>query len=96
VGVALELLIVNDRHLFWKKLDSNPLWLQGMMSRYKQPSSFAMAMAPERTARISDPEWRAIADWIEETKFPVVTLPGGILAFETAEDMTMFLLRWSK
>jgi hypothetical protein len=95
VGVALELLM-NERELFWKRLDSNPLWLQGMMSRFKNPSGFAMAMAPERTARISDPEWRAIADWIEETKFPVITLPGGILAFDSEEDMTMFLLRWSK
>ena len=86
---------MNERDLFWKRVDSNPLWLRGVMSRYKNPSGFAMAMAPERNARISDPEWRAIYNWITETKFPVQVLPEGILAFESEEDITMFLLRWS-
>ena len=86
---------MNERDLLWKRVGSNPLWLQGWMSRYKKPTSFAMAMAPERAARISDPGWRAIYNWITETKFPVQVLPEGILAFETEEDITMFLLRWS-
>ena len=86
---------MSERSLLWKRVDGNPLWLRGMMSRYKNPSGFAMAMAPERNARISDPEWRAVVNWIKETKFPVKVLPEGMLAFEAEEDITMFLLRWA-
>ena len=86
---------MNDRSLLWKRVEGNPLWLRGMMSRYKNPSGFAMAMAPERNARISDPQWRDVVDWIKEMNFPVKVLPEGILAFETEEDITMFMLRWA-
>ena len=86
---------MSERSLLWERVDGNPLWLRGKMSRYKNPSGFAMAMAPERNARISDPQWRAVTEWIIETKFPAVILPDGILAFETEEDITMFMLRWS-
>ena len=86
---------MNDRTLLWKRVDGNPLWLRGMMSRYKNPSGFAMAMAPERNARISDPQWRDVVEWIKEMNFPVKVLPDGILAFETEEDITMFMLRWA-
>ena len=54
-----------------------------------------MAMAPERNARISDPQWRDVVEWIKEMNFPVKVLPDGILAFETEEDITMFMLRWA-
>jgi len=86
---------VNDRSLLWKRVEGNPLWLRGMMSRYKNPTGFAMAMAPERNARISDPQWRDVVEWIKEMNFPVKVLPDGILAFETEEDITMFMLRWA-
>ena len=86
---------MNERDLLWKRVDGNSLWLRGVMSRYKSPSSFAMAMAPERAARISDTQWYEICNWITETKFPATILPDGILAFESEEDITMFLLRWS-
>ena len=86
---------MNDRSLLWKRVEGNPLWLRGMMSRYKNPSGFAMAMAPERNARISDPQWRDVVEWIKEMNFPVKVLPDGILAFETEEDITMFMLRWA-
>ena len=86
---------MNERSLLWERVDGNPLWLRGRMSRYKNPSGFAMAMAPERNARISDPQWHAVTKWIIETKFPAVILPDGILAFETEEDITMFMLRWA-
>ena len=86
---------MNDRSLLWKRVEGNPLWLRGMMSRYKNPTGFAMAMAPERNARISDPQWRDVVEWIKEMNFPVKVLPDGILAFETEEDITMFMLRWA-
>lgn len=86
---------MKDRSLLWKTVDSNPLWLRGVMSRYHNPTSFVMSMAPERNARLSDPEWRAIVDWIKETDFPAKILPEGILAFETENDKLVFLLRWS-
>ena len=86
---------MSERSLLWKRVDGNPLWLRGMMSRYKNPSGFAMAMAPERNARISDPQWRDVVEWIKEMNFPVKVLPDGILAFETEEDITMFMLRWA-
>lgn len=86
---------MNDRSLLWKRVEGNPLWLRGMMSRYRNPTGFAMAMAPERNARISDPQWRDVVEWIKEMNFPVKVLPDGILAFETEEDITMFMLRWA-
>lgn len=88
-------LYMSERDLLWKRVEGNPLWLRGMMSRYKNPSGFAMAMAPERNARINDPIFAEVLAWIKETNFPAKYTTEGMIAFETEEDMTMFLLRWS-
>lgn len=79
----------------WKRVDSNPLWLQARLSRVHNPSTFMQSMLPERNARIDDPEYRAVINWIRETHFPAQILPQGILAFEREEQITLFLLKWS-
>lgn len=86
---------MSERRLLWRKVEGNPLWLRGRMSRFYRPQSFAMAMAPERNAYISDREFAAALDWIKETNFPAQYLSDGLIAFESEKDMTLFLLRWA-
>ena len=86
---------MKDRTLIWRRVASNPLWLQARLSRVHNPSTFMQSMLPERAARIDDPQYRQVVTWIRETGFPAQILPQGILAFEREEQITLFLLKWS-
>lgn len=86
---------ITERYLFWESVDGNVLWLRAKMSRYSNPSSFAMAMAPERNANTNDKQFKEILDWIRENRFPAKYLTDGLLAFETENDKLIFLIKWS-
>lgn len=83
------------KKLLWRTVDGNQLWLRGAMSRISQPKSLIQAMEPERTALISDSAFAEVLNWIKETEFPASYLGQGIIAFNTEEDVTCFLMRWS-
>ena len=82
-----------NRRIRWETVDGNPLWLRGIRTRNPEPKSFTQAMEPERNA-LRD-EMRLILDqWVAQGQ-RVSFIGQGIIAFDSEEDLLMFLLRWS-
>ena len=82
-----------NRRIRWQTVDGNPLWLRGIRTRNPNPKSFTQAMEPERNA-LRD-EMRLILDqWVAQGQ-RVSFIGQGIIAFDSEEDLTLFLLRWS-
>ena len=81
------------RRIRWATVDGNPLWLRGIRCRNPAPKSFTQAMEPERNALLD--EMRLILDQSVEQGMRVSWIGQGIIAFDSEEDLTLFVLRWS-
>ena len=82
-----------SRRIRWEPVDSNPLWLRGIRCRNPNPTSFTQAMEPERN--VTYDEMIPILDQSVEQGMRVSWIGQSLIAFESEEDLTLFLLRWS-
>ena len=81
------------RKIRWEKVQGNPLWLRGVRTRNPNPTSFTQAMEPERNAVYN--EMRPFIDQSNEQGLNVRWLGQAMIAFDSEEDLLMFVLRWS-
>ena len=81
------------RRIRWQPVEGNPLWLRGIRCRNPEPKSFTQAMEPERNAVYN--EMRPFIDQSNEQGLNVRWLGQAMIAFESEEDLLMFVLRWS-
>ena len=81
------------KKLLWRTVDGNQLWLRGVMSRNQNPKSFTQATEPERNAVYN--EMRPFIDQSNEIGLNVRWLGQAMIEFDSEEDLTLFLLRWS-
>ena len=82
-----------SRRIRWEPVDSNPLWLRGIRCRNPNPTSFTQAMEPERN--VTYDEMIPVLDQSVEQGMRVSWIGQSLIAFESEEDLTLFLLRWS-
>ena len=82
-----------NRRIRWETVDSNPLWLRGIRTRNPEPRSFTQAMEPERNAVYN--EMRPFIDQSNDQGLPVRWLGQSLIAFESEEDLLMFVLRYA-
>jgi hypothetical protein len=81
------------RKIRWEKVQGNPLWLRGVRTRNPNPTSFTQAMEPERN--VTYDEMIPVLDQSVEQGMRVSWIGQSLIAFESEEDLTLFLLRWS-
>ena len=81
------------RRIRWEMVKGNPLWLRGIRTRNTNPTSFTQAMEPERNAVYN--EMRPFIDQSNEIGLNVRWLGQAMIEFDSEEDLTLFLLRWS-
>jgi len=82
-----------SRRIRWEPVDSNPLWLRGIRCRNPNPTSFTQAMEPERN--VTYDEMIPVLDQSVEQGMRVSWIGQSLIAFESEEDLTLFLLRWT-
>ena len=85
--------VVMTRRIRWESVDSNPLWLRGIRCRNPNPTSFTQSMEPERNAVYT--EMIPFIDQSNQIGLNVKWLGQALIAFDSEEDLTLFLLRWS-
>ena len=81
------------RRIRWEMVKGNPLWLRGIRCRNPNPTSFTQAMEPERNAVYN--EMRPFIDQSVEQGMRVSWVGQALIAFDSEEDLVLFLLRWS-
>ena len=82
-----------SRRIRWEPVENNPLWLRGIRCRNPNPTSFTQAMEPERN--VTYDEMIPVLDQSVEQGMRVSWIGQSLIAFESEEDLTLFLLRWS-
>ena len=81
------------KKLLWRTVDGNQLWLRGVMSRNQNPTSFTQSMEPERNVPYD--EMKPVLDQSVEQGMRVSLVGHALIAFDSEEDLILFLLRWS-
>ena len=76
----------------WRQIAANPKWLLGYIPEI-YPEYIPRSPYLDRNAQYDD--LRPMLDWCDEHDIKVEYLTGGKLAFDSEEDLTLFLLRWS-